>query len=49
MLNQLIIMNSNYKQVKVPESVQTSTKQAGNITDFRKSLDKLDQKEQKRS
>jgi hypothetical protein len=48
MLNQLIIMNSNYKQVKVPESVQTSTKQAGNITEFRKSLDKLDQKEQKK-
>jgi hypothetical protein len=49
MLNQLIIMNSNYKQVKVPESVATSTKQAGNIIEFRKSLDKLDQKEQKRS
>jgi len=48
MLNQLIIMNSNYKQVKVPESVQTSTKQAGNIVEFRKKLDRLDQKEQKK-
>jgi hypothetical protein len=48
MLSQLIIMNTNYKQVKVPESVQTSTKQAGNIIDFRKKLDQLDQKEQKK-
>lgn len=38
MLSQLIIMNTNYKQIKVPESVQTSTKQAGNIIDFRKNL-----------
>ena len=44
MLNQLIIMNTNYKQIKVPESVQTSTKQAGNIIDFRKKLDHMDQK-----
>ncbi len=48
MLNQLIIMNSNYKQVKVPESVQTSTKQADNIVEFRKKLDRMDQKEQKK-
>jgi hypothetical protein len=48
MLNQLIIMNTNYKQIKVPESVQTSTKQAGNIIDFRKKLDQMDQKEQKK-
>ena len=44
MLSQLIIMNTNYKQIKVPESVQTSTKQAGNIIDFRKKLDHMDQK-----
>jgi hypothetical protein len=44
MLSQLIIMNTNYKQIKVPESVQTSTKQAGNIIDFRKKLDQMDQK-----
>jgi hypothetical protein len=44
MLSQLIIMNTNYKQIKVPESVQTSTKQAGNITDFRKKLDQMEQK-----
>lgn len=48
MLSQLIIMNTNYKQIKVPESVQTSTKQAGNIIDFRKKLDQMDQKEQKK-
>jgi hypothetical protein len=42
MLSQLIIMNTNYKQIKVPESVQTSTKQAGNIIDFRKKLDQMD-------
>jgi hypothetical protein len=48
MLNQLIIMNTNYKQIKVPESVQSSTKQAGNIIDFRKKLDQMDQKEQKK-
>lgn len=48
MLSQLIIMNTNYKQIKVPESVQTSTKQAGNIIDFRKKLDLMDQKEQKK-
>ena len=34
-LNQLIIMNTNYKQVKVPDSFHLSTKQAGNIPDFR--------------
>jgi hypothetical protein len=44
MLSQLIIMNTNYKQIKVPESVQTSTKQAGNIVDFRKKLDQMEQK-----
>lgn len=48
MLSQLIIMNTNYKQIKVPESVQTSTKQAGNIIDFRKKLDHMEQKEQKK-
>jgi len=42
MLSQLIIMNTNYKQIKVPESVQSSTKQAGNIIDFRGKLDKMD-------
>jgi hypothetical protein len=36
MLNQLIIMNSNYKQAKTPEVVQTTTKTAGNTIDFRK-------------
>ena len=44
MLNQLIIMNTNYKQVKVPDVFQSSTKQAGNITEFRKKIDQLDQK-----
>ena len=44
MLSQLIIMNTNQKQIKVPESVQTSTKQAGNIIDFRKKLDQMEQK-----
>ena len=44
MLSQLIIMNTNYKQIKVPESVQTSTKQAVNIIDFRKKLDLMEQK-----
>jgi hypothetical protein len=48
MLSQLIIMNTNHKQIKVPESFQTSTKQAGNIIDFRKKLDLMDQKEQKK-
>lgn len=42
MLSQLIIMNTNQKQIKVPESVQLSTKQAGNIIDFRGKLDKMD-------
>jgi hypothetical protein len=48
MLNQLIIMNSNYKQVKVPDAFQSSTKQAGNTGDFRKKLDRLDQQAQKK-
>ena len=48
MLNQLIIMNSNYKQVKVPQVVLSSTKQAGNVTDFRKNLDALDSKDPKK-
>jgi hypothetical protein len=47
-LNQLIIMNTNYKQVKVPDVFHTSTKQAGNVPDFRKKLDQLDQKAQKK-
>lgn len=47
-LNQLIIMNTNYKQVKVPDVFHTSTKQAGNAPDFRKKLDQLDQKAQKK-
>jgi hypothetical protein len=42
MLNQLIIMNTNYKQVKLPDSVKPSTKQAGNIMEFRKTIEKLD-------
>ena len=29
-------MNSNYKQVKAPEVVQTTTKKAVNAIDFRK-------------
>jgi len=48
LLNQLIIMNTNYKQVKVPDAFQSSTKQAGNITEFRKKIDQLDQKGQKK-
>jgi hypothetical protein len=45
-LNQLIIMNTNYKQVKVPDIVQSSTKQAGNLQDFRRKLERFDQKSQ---
>jgi hypothetical protein len=41
-LNQLIIMNSNYKQITVPEAIQTNTKQAKNINDFRKNIEKLE-------
>jgi hypothetical protein len=48
LLNQLIIMNTNYKQVKVPDAFQSSTKQAGNITEFRKKIDQLDQRSQKK-
>ena len=39
-LNQLIIMNSNYKQVTVPEAIQTNTKQAKSLNDFRKNTEK---------
>ena len=38
-LNQLIIMNSNYKQVTVPEAMQTNTKQAKSLNDFRKTTE----------
>jgi hypothetical protein len=38
-LNQLIIMNSNYKQVTVPEAIQTNTKQAKSLNDFRKNIE----------
>ena len=48
MLNQLIIMNSNYKQVKVPEFGQSITKQARNVPDFRKTLDAFDAKDPKK-
>jgi len=41
-LNQLIIMNSNYKQITVPEAIQTNTKQAKNINDFRRNIEKLE-------
>jgi len=47
LLNQLIIMNTNHKQVKVPDAFQSSTKQAGNVTEFRKKIDRLDQQAQK--
>jgi hypothetical protein len=40
-LNQLIIMNSNYKQVTVPEAIQTNTKQAKSLNDFRKNTEKI--------
>lgn len=41
-LNQLIIMNTNYKQVTVPETIQTNTKQAKTLNDFRKNTQKLE-------
>ena len=41
-LNQLIIINSNYKQITVPEAIQTNTKQAPNINDFRKNIQKIE-------
>jgi len=37
-LNQLIIMNSNYKQVTVPEVVQKNTKQSTSLNEFRKNI-----------
>ena len=40
-LNQLIIMNSNYKQVTVSEAIQTNTKQAKTLNDFRKNTEKI--------
>jgi hypothetical protein len=40
-LNQLIIMNTNYKQVTVPETIQTNTKQAKTLNDFRKNTENL--------
>jgi hypothetical protein len=43
-LNQLIIMNTTYKQVKVPDIIQTSTKKAGNIIDFRKNIEKFEKR-----
>ena len=39
-LNQLIIMNSNYKQVTVSEAIQTNTKQAKSLNDFRKNTER---------
>jgi hypothetical protein len=36
-LNQLIIMNSNYKQVTVPIAMQTNTKKVESLNDFRRS------------
>ena len=45
-LNQLVIMNSNYnKQIKIPESLQTNTKPAGSITDFRKRIEEIKKEE----
>jgi hypothetical protein len=37
-LNQLVIMNSNYKQVTVPKDIQTNTKQAKTLNEFRKNI-----------
>jgi len=42
MLSQMIIMNTNHKQIKVPDAFQSSTKKAGNIIEFRGKLDELD-------
>ena len=42
MLSQIIIMNTNYKQIKVPDAFQSSTKKAGNIIEFRGKLDHMD-------
>ncbi len=37
-LNQLIIMNSNHKEIIVPKAVQTNTSQVKNLNDFRKNM-----------
>jgi hypothetical protein len=42
MLSQMIIMNTNHKQIKVPDAFQSSTKKAGNIIEFRGKLDQLE-------
>jgi hypothetical protein len=42
MLSQMIIMNTNHKQIKVPDAFQSSTKKAGNIIEFRGKLDHMD-------
>jgi hypothetical protein len=42
MLSQLIIMNTNQKQIKVPDAFQSNTKKAGNIIEFRGKLDHMD-------
>ena len=47
-LNQLIIMNTNYKQVKGQDPALSSTKKAGNVEDFRKKLEQLEPKPLKR-
>jgi hypothetical protein len=41
-LNQLIIMNTNYKQIKVPEVFQTNTRPVKSLNEFRKKLESFD-------
>jgi hypothetical protein len=43
-LNQIIIMNSNYTQMKVPEVIQTNTKQAKGYNQFRENIKHFEQK-----
>lgn len=44
-LNQLVIISSNYnKQIKIPESLQTNTRPAGSIIDFRKKIEEIKHK-----
>ena len=43
-LNQIVIMNSNYKQITVPEAIQTNTNKAKTLNDFRTNIKEQVQK-----
>ena len=43
-LNQLVIMNSDSKQIKIPASVQANTNPVISVNDFRQNLKKLEEK-----